>query len=230
MKASSRLSLQVMAAVLLLAMAMGVSAAERWVTSGTGGRVTNSYEDCVRALDGSTLICQNDSDGDGVTDDLDKCPDTPKGVQVDAEGCPLDTDGDGVPDYQDKCPQTPKGAIVDEVGCMKQLILNNVEFEVDSTILKPGAQTSLNQVADALRGRPDVNKMSVIGHTDSTGSNAYNLKLSKRRAAAVVDYLKQAGVHINLVYSGSGESQPVADNSTEEGRAMNRRVELNVIK
>ncbi len=230
MKASLRLTLQVMAAALLLAMAMGVSAAERWVTSGSGGRVVNSYDECVQALDGSTLICQNDSDGDGVTDDIDKCPDTPEGVQVDAEGCPLDTDGDGVPDYQDKCPQTPKGATVDEVGCMKQLILNNVEFEVDSTVLKPGAQGSLNQVADALRGRPDVNRMSVIGHTDSTGSDAYNLRLSKRRAAAVADYLKQAGVQINLVYSGSGESQPIADNSTEEGRAMNRRVELNVIK
>jgi len=58
-----------------------------------------------------------DSDGDGVTDDLDKCPDTPKGVKVDADGCPVDSDGDGVPDYLDKCPDTPKGVAVDSNGC-----------------------------------------------------------------------------------------------------------------
>jgi OmpA-OmpF porin, OOP family len=58
-----------------------------------------------------------DTDGDGVTDDLDKCPDTPKGVQVDTEGCPLDSDGDGVPDYLDKCPDTPKGMAVNSMGC-----------------------------------------------------------------------------------------------------------------
>lgn len=58
-----------------------------------------------------------DSDGDGVTDDLDQCPDTPMGVQVDAKGCPLDSDGDGVADYLDQCPETPAGIVVDEVGC-----------------------------------------------------------------------------------------------------------------
>ncbi|MFZ5473778.1 MAG: thrombospondin type 3 repeat-containing protein, partial [Pseudomonadota bacterium] len=64
------------------------------------------------------LLCQpKDSDGDGVPDHRDKCPDTPKGVQVDEHGCPLDSDGDGVPDYKDKCPNTPKGAKVDADGC-----------------------------------------------------------------------------------------------------------------
>jgi OmpA-OmpF porin, OOP family len=230
MKASPRLLLQIMATLLLLGLAMGASAADRWVTSGSGGRVVNSYDDCVKALDGSAVICQNDSDGDGVTDDIDKCPDTPAGVQVDAEGCPLDTDGDGVPDHQDKCPQTPQGATVDEVGCMKQLILNNVEFVVDSSELTAGAKASLNQVADALRGRPDVKSISVIGHTDNTGSDAYNLRLSERRAAAVADYLRRSGASSRFVSSGRGESQPIADNTTEQGRARNRRVELNVVR
>jgi len=61
--------------------------------------------------------CPLDSDGDGVPDYLDKCPDTPKGVKVDKDGCPLDSDGDGVPDYLDKCPDTPKGVKVDKDGC-----------------------------------------------------------------------------------------------------------------
>jgi len=63
--------------------------------------------------------CPSDSDGDGVYDGLDKCPDTPKGWPVDASGCPKDTDGDGVPDGKDACPDTPKGATVDEKGCSK---------------------------------------------------------------------------------------------------------------
>lgn len=230
MKISFKISLQAVTVTLLMAMAMGVNAEDKWVTSGTGGKVVNSYEDCVQALDGSTVICQNDSDGDGVTDDIDKCPDTPTGVQVDAEGCPLDTDGDGVPDHMDKCPQTPPGAVVDEVGCMKQLTLNNIEFVVDSSQLTASSRASLNQVADALKGRPDVKSISVTGHTDSTGSNAYNQALSERRAAAVADYLTQAGVSNRLESSGRGESQPVSDNSTEQGRARNRRVELNVIR
>ncbi len=230
MKASPKLLLQIMASLLLLGFAMGVSADDRWVTSNYGGKVVDSDGDCVKAMDGSPVICQNDSDGDGVTDDLDKCPDTPKGVAVDAEGCPLDTDRDGVPDHLDKCPQTPMGATVDEVGCMLQLILNNVEFEVDSSVLKPGARASLDQVADALRGRPDVKSMSVIGHTDSTGSDAYNQRLSERRAAAVADYLRNSGASIRFISSGRGESQPIADNETEAGRARNRRVELNVIR
>ncbi|QKQ28084.1 thrombospondin type 3 repeat-containing protein [Candidatus Reidiella endopervernicosa] len=58
-----------------------------------------------------------DSDGDGVLDDKDRCPDTPKGVAVDAVGCPLDSDGDGVVDMHDQCPDTPKGAAVDTKGC-----------------------------------------------------------------------------------------------------------------
>ncbi len=69
-----------------------------------------------------------DTDGDGVFDSLDKCPDTPKGVKVDADGCPLDTDGDGVYDYQDECPGTPKGATVDCRGCW---VLEGVYFDTE---------------------------------------------------------------------------------------------------
>ncbi len=230
MKTSIKLSLEILVSVVLLVFAMQASAINGYVTSGPGGKVVNSYDECYQALGGSQVACGKDADGDGVTDDMDKCPDTPKDVQVDAEGCPLDTDGDGVADYMDKCPQTPPGATVDQVGCMKQLILNNIEFVVDSSELTMDARASLDMVADALRGRPDVKSINVIGHTDSTGSDGHNRKLSERRAAAVADYLRRTGVSSRFVSSGSGESQPIADNASVQGRARNRRVELNVIK
>ena len=80
-----------------------------------------------------------DSDGDGVVDSKDKCPDTPQGVKVDAVGCPIDTDGDGVPDYLDRCPDTPKNLMVDKDGCPIPLSMNvKVLFDTGSSIIKSG--------------------------------------------------------------------------------------------
>ncbi len=228
MKTSFRQPLQMLMFIMLLTIVVGANAVDKWATT-SSGKVVDSSGDCIQTIGGSQVACSNDSDGDGVTDDKDKCPDTPEGIKVDADGCPLDTDGDGVPDYMDKCPQTPPGATVDEVGCMKQLVLNNIEFIVDSSELTMDAKTTLDQVADAIRARPEVKSMSVIGHTDNTGSDAYNQRLSEKRANAVADYLRSTGVSTRFVTSGSGEKQPVADNATEEGRARNRRVELNVM-
>ncbi|MDY6941737.1 MAG: OmpA family protein [Pseudomonadota bacterium] len=89
-----------------------------------GDGVTDDMDQCPDTPAGVAVDkagCPLDSDGDGVADYLDKCPDTPEGVEVNADGCPLDSDGDGVADYLDKCPKTPKGAKVDENGC--QIIL-----------------------------------------------------------------------------------------------------------
>ncbi len=88
----------------------------------SNGVVKTSYGECWKVADGLRQPMKEcgdvvDSDGDGVTDDKDKCPGTPKGVKVDAVGCPIDSDGDGVPDYLDKCPGTPKGVKVDSIGC-----------------------------------------------------------------------------------------------------------------
>jgi OOP family OmpA-OmpF porin len=229
MKTPLKLSLQKLISILLLTFAVGVHAIDKWAGTTSGGKVVNSYGECYETVGGSQKACSNDSDGDGVPDDMDKCPDTPKDVKVDADGCPLDTDGDGVPDYMDKCPQTPPGATVDEVGCMKQLVLNNIEFVVDSSNLTMEAKSTLDQVAEAIMARPDIKGMSVIGHTDNTGSDAYNQRLSEKRANAVADYLRGSGVSSRFVTSGSGEKQPIADNATEEGRSRNRRVELNVM-
>ncbi|SEK28449.1 OmpA family protein [Halomonas daqiaonensis] len=167
-----------------------------------------------------------DTDGDGVNDANDQCPGTPAGVAVDAVGCPLDSDNDGVPDFQDQCPGTPAGVEVNALGCEEDLVLRDVNFEFDSATLTMGAEQILADVAQKLRSNENV-RVRIEGHTDSRGSEAYNQDLSQRRADSVADFLARQGVDMERMRTiGYGESQPVATNDTEAGRAMNRRVEL----
>lgn len=128
--------------------------------------------------------CPLDSDGDGVPDYLDQCPDTPKGVKVDAKGCPLDSDGDGVPDYLDKCPGTPKGIIVDDKGCELKLTLR-INFDSDKSDIKPEFKDEVAKAAAFVRENSQAPFILLVGHTDSQGSDEYNQKLSERRAEAV---------------------------------------------
>ncbi|HYV85239.1 MAG TPA: OmpA family protein [Patescibacteria group bacterium] len=187
--------------------------------------------------------CPKDSDRDGVADGLDECPETPQGVKVGGDGCPLDLDRDGVFDGIDKCPDTPIGVKVDSTGCPvgtaptlapvaipmtqgQSLVLEGVNFETNSAKLKPESSQVLDRVAESLQANPSV-RVEVAGHTDSAGKQAYNIDLSKRRAASVRDYLVSKGVAgSRLETKGYGPAHPVADNATAEGRAKNRRVEL----
>lgn len=172
-----------------------------------------------------------DSDNDGVIDPNDKCPNTPAGVKVDAVGCPLDTDGDGVPDYLDKCPGTPKGFKVDAEGCIieQKIVLRGVNFEYDKDQLTAEAKSILDGILPGLVSQPKLT-LEIGGHTDSRGSDAYNKGLSQRRANSVVKYLTEKGVSADRMRAvGYGETKPVADNKTEEGRAENRRVEFDVL-
>ncbi|MFM2302527.1 MAG: hypothetical protein RLZZ84_2263 [Pseudomonadota bacterium] len=106
---------------------------------------------------------------------------------------------------------------------------NGVTFDVDSSAVKPGFRETLDKVAQSLTQYPN-SLIDVYGHTDSTGSDAYNQALSERRARAVADYLTSRGVNYARVRSqGYGESQPVASNATEEGRSANRRVEIKIV-
>jgi OOP family OmpA-OmpF porin len=174
--------------------------------------------------------CELDSDGDGVVDGLDKCPGTPAGRKVDANGCELDSDGDGVVDGLDKCPDTPKGDKVDKDGCtlLSTIILNGVNFDNDSAALRAEATAILNDAAATLKRYPSL-KIEVAGHTDSHADDAYNQRLSEQRARTVLDYFVANGIAADrLAAKGYGESQPVADNTTEEGRFRNRRVELRI--
>ena len=157
----------------------------------------------------------------------------PKPQPVVAEAAPVDdcstrdSDGDGVNDCLDKCPGTLTGAKVDDTGCLIRIELHGVNFEYDSAELTATAKSILDGVADQLVAFPDEKKdIEVQGHASSEGSSQYNMALSERRSQSVADYLKQRGVTNTLYAKGYGEDYPIADNSTEEGRQKNRRVEL----
>jgi OOP family OmpA-OmpF porin len=171
--------------------------------------------------------CPFDSDGDGVYDYLDQCPNTPKGVKVDAKGCPLDTDGDGVYDYLDKCPGTPRGALVDTRGCW---VLEDVLFDTAKWNIKNQYYPMLEEVVSVLKANPSL-KMQIAGHTDSRASVEYNQQLSKNRAEVVKDYFVKRGVKAErLITKGYGYSMPKAPNETPEGMTKNRRAELTPIR
>jgi len=178
--------------------------------------------------------CPIDSDGDGVPDYLDKCPDTPKGMAVDANGCP-DTDGDGVPDNLDKCPGTPRGVPVDATGCPlagitvaggEWSVQGKILFAVNKADLTPHATELLGKVAAFLQKNQQY-LVEIQGNTDSTGPMAWNMKLSQMRADSVKDYLVEQGIAADrLTTKGFGPNEPIAPNNTAEGRAQNRRVDF----
>jgi outer membrane protein OmpA-like peptidoglycan-associated protein len=111
----------------------------------------------------------------------------------------------------------------------KRIVLRGVNFDFDKSDIRPDSRPVLDEAADVLRDTPSV-KISVEGHTDAQGTDAYNETLSVRRAEAVFRYLVNHGVAPErMEVIGYGESRPVADNETESGRAQNRRVELHVV-
>ncbi|GLS24724.1 OmpA family protein [Marinibactrum halimedae] len=174
-----------------------------------------------------------DDDLDGVNNTDDQCPNTPQGTAVNSQGCELvkDTDGDGVMDDQDHCVETPPSTPVDTQGCAlpEEIHLPGVEFETNSAKLKHGAESALDEAVTILINNADL-QIEVEGHTDSDGPSAHNQNLSERRAKTVMMYLIKGGVKSErLSYKGYGESQPIADNTTSEGAARNRRVVLRIL-
>ena len=166
------------------------------------------------------LICyaqDGDEDGDGVFDRRDRCPDTPPNTPVDHRGCPL--------------PQYPASVKPAEPAQSEVITLSDagdVLFAFNQSELTPTAKSQLDSIMGKLEDA-DVVSIKVVGFTDSVGSDAYNQALSQRRASSVAEYLLSQGVAPSKITSeGKGESQPVADNETDEGRAKNRRVELHI--
>ena len=187
-----------------------------------------------------------DRDKDGVTDDLDACPDEAGPALT--NGCP-DTDGDGIADREDKCPGTPESVKVDGSGCplpppviekkeekvviteednriVKEAI-QNLEFDFAKSTIKPHSYAALDRVADLIK-RKNLN-LKLSGHTDNVGSKTRNLALSRERAESVKAYLVGKGVNASKIEAvGYGMSQPIASNKTAEGRQKNRRVEFTI--
>jgi outer membrane protein OmpA-like peptidoglycan-associated protein len=200
--------------------------------------VPDGLDQCPNTPAGATVDavgCPTDGDTDGVPDGLDKCPGTPAGTEVDSAGCQRtkDSDGDGVDDSKDKCPGTAGDTRVDAAGCpilftseRTPVILRGVTFESGRSALKPESFTVLDIVAASLVANPEI-RIEIAGHTDNTGSDALNTRLSQARADAVRTYLASKGVAPDrMVAKGYGPSLPVAANTTVAGRAQNRRVEL----
>ncbi len=193
-----------------------MAAEKRWVDSAKGGTaVTNSYGECW--------------DSAGAKQMRPECGDViPMEAPPPVDG---DDDGDGVPNSRDKCPNTRPGAKVDSNGCeiidSITINLDVDEFDFDSAKLKPEMESALDDVAARIAASKGAESLNIVGHTDSTGPEDYNQGLSERRAQAVADYLAGQGVDpARMTTSGMGESSPIADNGTREGRAQNRRVEI----
>ncbi|MEM1411856.1 MAG: OmpA family protein [Pseudomonadota bacterium] len=195
-----------------------------------GDGVVNSKDQCPDTPAGMPVDrngCPLDDDRDGVPNSLDQCPGTPAGATVDENGC-ADTDGDGVFDYRDQCPNTAPGVAVDNTGCdlEAEYRLQGVTFEFDSARLTSAAEARLDEDVQILLRHSDLS-VEIAGHTDSVGAEVYNQELSQRRAQSVKDYLVSKGADPSkLTVRGYGESDPIATNDTDAGRAQNRRVEF----
>ncbi|MFO0582953.1 MAG: OmpA family protein [Anaeromyxobacter sp.] len=177
-----------------------------------------------------------DRDGDGVADALDKCPDVP-GIPANA-GCPDgDKDGDTVPDSRDRCPAVfgpppdgcPKKYGLVEVDKNQIRIKQQVNFAPAKFRILKTSYRLLDQVVQVLNDFPKA-KIRIEGHTDNIGKPAANLKLSQRRADAVMDYLVSKGISADrLEAKGYGQTQPIASNKTKLGKAKNRRTEFKIV-
>ncbi|KQN51533.1 hypothetical protein ASE98_22390 [Pseudomonas sp. Leaf48] len=190
------------------------------VGAGLGATESSAWAGYGALLVGGTAAAycwvhgDGDEDGDGVPDSRDKCPGTPKGVTVDANGCP------------------PPAPVVEEAVVVKEetIVIRDVHFQFDKATLTESDKQVLDKIATRLKAEAPTAQLTVTGHTDSVGSDTYNQKLSDKRAHSVVEYLIESGVPRSNFVSvvGAGESQPVADNSTADGRAQNRRTEIKI--
>ncbi len=181
-----------------------------------------------------------DSDGDGVTDADDKCPNTPKGYKVDASGCPNDIDKDGVIDEEDRCPTVAgpkenKGCpVLEEVSTetvSPEMTIEPVYFDYDKSNVLQVEKAKIEKLVKLLKANVNYN-VDMTGNADSKGEEEYNMKLSEKRIDSVVKAITSSGIKAARIAKQKplGETKPAATNDTEEGRALNRRVTIEVIK
>jgi outer membrane protein OmpA-like peptidoglycan-associated protein len=190
----------------------------------------------------------SDADSDGFHDAVDRCPTDPEDFDnfEDTDGCPdLDNDKDSIPDTADQCPFDPEthNNYLDEDGCpdtapervvvqKEKIVINEkIFFEYDKATIQKISFELLDEVARVINDHPRITLIQVEGHTDSDGTDTYNLKLSQSRAESVVEYLVRAGVDSSrLVAKGFGESLPIDTNDNLKGKAKNRRVEFTILQ
>ncbi len=180
-------------------------------------------------VDKSGCLILHDTDNDGVPDKDDKCPGTKEGTAVDEHGCELDSDGDGIVNSKDQCPGTTKEFAVDGYGCPQTATLHVTfppsRYNVDEKLI-----SQLEDFALFLRENPGYDVI-IYGYTDNSGPAKVNLELSQKRADAVKEALTRYSVSpIRLTAIGKGEADPIADNKTKEGRAKNRRIEVELLQ
>ncbi len=156
-------------------------------------------------------------------------------VEEEIETAPKDSDGDGVEDRTDRCPGTPKGVDVDRYGCPEMItelasIEFTLEFAIDSAMIRPEYKQRGREAIQYMKAHPEARLVDVLveGHTDSTGTDAYNYKLSIRRAYNVKQYLvKELGIDPDMIQTAAfGEKYPVASNKNAADRQRNRRVDI----
>jgi OmpA-OmpF porin, OOP family len=175
-----------------------------------------------------------DRDHDGINDEVDHCPDVPGVARY--QGCPIpDRDHDGLNDEEDRCPDVPgpisnHGCPLIDSSIAKKIKIaaENCFFETGKYSLLPKSFKSLNEVVNILKSDTSL-KLNIEGYTDNQGNSKSNQLLSENRAKSVMNYLLMKGIATQrLSFAGFGETNPVADNSTPEGRAKNRRVEIKI--
>lgn len=192
-----------------------------------------------------------DRDGDAIPDQYDACPKVPGEATSErrTHGCPriADTDRDGVPDPDDACPSEagvrppqgdgcpapapPKPPSAAELVADVIVLSQMVQFETGTATLRPESDPILTEVARILKEHPELELVEVQGHTDERGTADLNRKLGQERAESVVAWLVARDIAADrLVAKGYGSDRPIADNTTDEGRAKNRRVELRVLR
>ncbi len=166
-----------------------------------------------------------DRDHDGIEDAKDKCADTPIGVDVDAQGCAYDRDQDGVKDYEDACPNSMPHAKIKADGCA-DFVSFNLYYAPRVNEITPKSMSVLEKAVGFLKEHPEY-KVRIIGHTDNVGDDDYNMKLSKERAEDVLKIFNRKGINFNRLEAiGKGESEPIESNDTDEGRQLNRRIQV----
>lgn len=185
--------------------------------------------------------CPSDGDGDGVFDGLDRCQDTPAGATVDGLGCPGDADNDRVFDGLDRCPETPIGAPVDVSGCPTEPLPDTTATPTGRTWVLPGAVWQFRGSALAESALPALDSIAALLQADPTLTaeiNGFahdrlvpndNTRLSQRRAEVVRNYLIGKGIPVSRVTAiGRGSDPLLINDTTDEARTTNRRVEIRV--